>query len=103
MPRGEPHFFANASDGVTELTIEFTPAQQHLRLFANFESLAQKRPQWFSDRGDPNFLLIALALHTYRDHLYLAGPPIFLQKLLFAALAPLACLRGYAMEIGPDW
>jgi mannose-6-phosphate isomerase-like protein (cupin superfamily) len=101
VPRGAPHFFANAGEGPAEITVEFKPAQQHLRFFANFASLAQNRAGWFSRRGDPNFLLIALVLDVYRDHLYLAGPPILLQKLLFTVLAPIARLRGYRMEIEP--
>ncbi|WP_187436325.1 cupin domain-containing protein [Bradyrhizobium hipponense] len=101
VPRGRPHFFANAGDGNAVLEISFTPAQQHLRFFANFATLAVRQPAWFSSAGDPNFLLIALVLHTYRDHLYLAGVPIWLQKLLFAVLAPVARLRGYRMAIQP--
>ena len=101
MPRGKPHFFANAGDGAAELEIEFRPAQQQLRFFANFATLAAHRTEWFSSKGDPKFLMIALALHTYRDHLYLAGPPIFLQKFIFAMVAPLAKLCGYRMAIEP--
>jgi mannose-6-phosphate isomerase-like protein (cupin superfamily) len=101
VPCGKPHFFANAGEGAAELEIEFRPAQQHLRFFANFATLAANRTAWFSSKGDPNFLLIALVLHTYRDHLYLAGPPIFLQKLIFALLAPLARLCGYRLAIEP--
>jgi mannose-6-phosphate isomerase-like protein (cupin superfamily) len=101
VPRGTPHCFANDHDGTTEITVVFTPAEQHLRFFANFASLAAHRTEWFDRRGKPDFLLIALALHAYRGHLYLAGPPVWLQKLLFAALAPLARLRGYRMEIEP--
>jgi quercetin dioxygenase-like cupin family protein len=101
VPRGKPHFFANAGSGGAAMTVEFTPAQQHLRFYANFASTAANRTQWFSKNGDPNFLLIALILNTYRDHLYLAGPPVFLQKLIFALLAPLARIRGYRIEIEP--
>jgi quercetin dioxygenase-like cupin family protein len=101
VPRGTPHCFANDHDGVSELTVMFTPPEQHLRFFANFASLAAHRTEWFSQRGEPDFLLIALALHSYRGHLYLAGPPVWLQRLLFAVLAPLARLRGYRLEIGP--
>jgi mannose-6-phosphate isomerase-like protein (cupin superfamily) len=101
IPRGKPHFFTNIGEGGAEITIEFTPAQQHLRFFANFASLAAKQTQWFSKQGDPHFLLIALVLHAYREHLYLAQLPIFLQKLIFALLSPLARLRGYRMEIEP--
>jgi mannose-6-phosphate isomerase-like protein (cupin superfamily) len=101
VPRGKPHFFANAGAEVAELEVEFKPAQQQLRFFANFASLAAHRSSWFSSKGDAHILLIALVLHTYRDHLYLAGPPIFLQKILFAVLAPLARLCGYRMTIEP--
>jgi quercetin dioxygenase-like cupin family protein len=101
IPAGTPHHFRNADAGPTEATVEFVPAQQHLRFFKNFATLAQSRPQWFSAKGDPHLLLIALVLHRYRGHLYLAGIPIFVQKLLFAALSPLARLRGYRLEIEP--
>jgi len=102
IPRGKPHFFANAGEGAARLEIEFRPAQQHLRFFANFATLAAHRTGWFSAKGDPNLLLIALVLHTYRDHLYIAGPPIFLQKFIFALLAPLARLCGYRLAIEPN-
>ncbi len=102
IPAGTPHHFRNADAGVTEAVVEFTPAQQHLRFFQNFATLTQTQPEWFSDKGDPNLLLIALVLHRYRDHLYLAGIPVFAQRLLFAALSPIARLRGYRLAITPQ-
>ena len=90
VPRGKPHYFVNAWDGDTEFTVEFRPAQQHLLFFANFARMTAEHPEWFSAKGDPPFLLIAASLNTFRDHIYLAGPPVWLQKALFAALAPLA-------------
>ncbi|TCU76812.1 hypothetical protein EDE08_102350 [Bradyrhizobium sp. R2.2-H] len=101
VPRGRPHYFANVGEGNAELEVSFTPAQQHLRFFANFVTLTAKQPKWFSSAGDPNFLLIALVLHAYRNHMYLAGVPIWLQKLLFAVLAPMARLSGYRLAIEP--
>jgi mannose-6-phosphate isomerase-like protein (cupin superfamily) len=101
IPAGTPHHFRNADAGPTAATVAFEPAQQHLSFFKNFATLAQNRPQWFSAKGDPHLLLIALVLHRYRGHLYLAGIPIFVQKLLFAALSPLARLRGYRLAIEP--
>ncbi|MBR0839368.1 cupin domain-containing protein [Bradyrhizobium liaoningense] len=101
VPRGRPHYFANVGDGNAELEVSFVPAQQHLRFFANFATLTVRQPTWFSSAGDPNFLLIALVLHAYRDHLYLAGVPVWLQKLMFAALAPVARLVGYRLAIPP--
>jgi len=101
VPPGVPHFFVNAHPGATALTIEFRPAQQWISFFANFGRLAERRPQWFSAKGDPHLLLIALVFDSYRNHLYLAGLPIFLQKLLFGLLAPVARLRGYRLEVAP--
>jgi quercetin dioxygenase-like cupin family protein len=101
VPRGTPHCFFNASEGRTEFITEFRPAQHHLRFFANFGLLAQERTNWFSPKGDPHLLLVALVLNAYRDHLYFAGIPVLLQKLIFAALAPLARLKGYRLRIGP--
>ncbi|MHB0768268.1 cupin domain-containing protein [Bradyrhizobium sp. 5.13L] len=99
--RGRPHYFANVGDDNAELEVSFTPAQQHLRFFANFVTLTVKQPKWFSSAGDPNFLLVALVLHAYRNHMYLAGVPIWLQQVLFAVLAPIARLAGYRLAIEP--
>jgi quercetin dioxygenase-like cupin family protein len=101
IPPGTNHHFRNADADETEAIVTFEPAQQHVRFFKNFATLTKKRPEWFSVEGDPNLLLIALVLHTYRDHIYLAGIPIRVQKLMFAALSPLAKLRGYRLEVEP--
>ena len=95
VPRGTAHFFTNAHEGDTELVIRLTPGQNHLRFYFAFATATQTHPEWFGAKGEPKLLGMALALHTYKDHLYLAGWPIWLQKLLFAALSPLARLAGY--------
>jgi Cupin domain len=101
VPRGRPHFFVNANDGATEMTVELRPAQQHVRFFANMASLAQDHPEWFSDQGLPHFLLAALMLHSYRDHPYGVVLPQPLPKLLFAGLAPVARMKGFALAFEP--
>ena len=101
VPAGEPHHFVNGWDGDTTFTVEFRPAQQHLLFFANFARLTAEHPEWFSDKGEPRFLLIAASLNEFRDHLYLARPPVVLQKLVFAAVAPLSRLFGYRAEVRP--
>ena len=101
VPRGAAHYFANANDGRTAFKVEFRPAQQHARFFANFATATTKHPDWFSAKGAPKLLCIALALDTYPDHFYVAGLPVFIQKALFAALAPIARLFGYYAEVAP--
>jgi hypothetical protein len=91
----------NAGDGDTEFTVEFRPAQEHLRFFSNFARLTAEHPEWFSEKGDPDFLLIAASLDRFRNHTYLARPPVFLQKFLFATIAPFARLVGYRFELKP--
>jgi len=101
IPRGAPHCFKNANAGPTTFTAIFTPAQQHLRFFANFAQTVERHADWFGREGEPSLLMMALKLHAYRDHLYLAGPPVWAQKLIFAALAPIARWRGYRVLIPP--
>jgi hypothetical protein len=76
----------------TEVTIRFTPAQSQLRFFS-FATIAATRQDWFDAQGVPQKLLLALMLHTYRGHFYVAGPPFGCKKVMFAALAPIALLK----------
>lgn len=102
VPRGAPHYFKNGVDAETRFTVTFEPAQQHMRFFANFGLICERHPEWFSAAGDPPLMAMALKFHLYRDHMYLAVAPIWLQKVLFALLAPVARLRGYRAEIEPE-
>ncbi|WP_262298291.1 cupin domain-containing protein [Microvirga sesbaniae] len=101
VPNGKPHFFRNAHAGDTVVVIRFTPAQHQLRFFLNFATIAQNHPEWFGAKGEPSFLLMALTLHAFKDHFYVAGPPVWVQKLLFATLAPVARLLGYTVVVKP--
>jgi quercetin dioxygenase-like cupin family protein len=101
IPRGRPHYFANCSDGQTTASVSFFPPQRQEEFFRTFATLTQDHPNWFSAKGDPHLLLIALVLHSYPDHLYLSGPPIWLQKVLFRILASIAIWRGYSLPVLP--
>lgn len=102
VPRGKAHFFKNVYDGETHATVSFTPGQKHLRFFLNLAASTVLTPDNFSPAGDPKLLPIALKLNAYRDHLYIAGPPIWIQKLMYAVLAPAARLAGYRLIVAPD-
>jgi quercetin dioxygenase-like cupin family protein len=101
IPKGVPHYFANAHDGQTRATVTLEPAQDFIRFFANFASTTEKYPKWYSKKGDPKLLLVAATMNAYRSHFYLAKPPAALQKWLFALLAPIAQLFGYRVLIKP--
>ncbi|MBR0654534.1 cupin domain-containing protein [Plastoroseomonas arctica] len=99
VPPGVPHHFRNVGNGEAVFTVTFTPAQHHRAFFQTFALLTEHRPDWFSGTGDPDILLTALMLHTYRDHLYLSGLPVGLQRVLFAILAPIARFKGYRLDV----
>jgi mannose-6-phosphate isomerase-like protein (cupin superfamily) len=101
VPRGIPHAFRNVAIGRTVATVTFDPPQDQVSFFRNFALMTQQEPGWFSATGKPSLLLIALVLHTYRDHMYLAGPPVWLQRRLFAVLSVLARWRGYRVIVAP--
>lgn len=101
VPMGASHCFRNAVNGTTELTVRFSPGGQQLRFFANFATIVSQRREWFKPDGTPHFLLMALVLWVYRDCYCVAGPPFWLQRIVFGALAPLARLRGYSIAIAP--
>ncbi|MCY1669204.1 cupin domain-containing protein [Rhizobium sp. SL86] len=102
VPKGSAHCFRNAFSGETRATVSFHPPQQQLRFFLNLAMWTAEEPRNFSAKGDAKLLPMALALHAYRDHLYIAGPPIWFQKLLFAVLAPIAGLTGRRLAIKPS-
>jgi hypothetical protein len=45
--------------------------------------------------GTPPFLAMATGLHQFKDHFYLDKPPVAVQKVIFALLAPIAKIAGY--------
>lgn len=101
VPKGASHFFRNAFDGDTHLTVTFVCAQQHLRFFLNLARWTSQYPSYFKADGSVKLLPISLALNAYRDHLYISGVPVWVQKVLYAALAPVARLAGYRLAAKP--
>lgn len=49
-------------------------------------------------QGLPNLLQLAVTASAYRDASYVTTPPLIVQKLLFAVLAPIARRLGYRAE-----
>jgi hypothetical protein len=88
---GTPHTWWNAGAGDVCLLADFRPALQTELFFETLYGLANDGR--IDATGMPRFLQIAV-LSPACD-IYLAQPPVFLQKALFAALGPLARLRGY--------
>ncbi|MBY0335726.1 MAG: cupin domain-containing protein [Acetobacteraceae bacterium] len=102
VPRGTPHCFFNGHDDETEMAVSFTPGQRHLRFFIDVAYAAAHHPGWWKPDGGARLLPMALLLDAYPQELRLAGPPAWVQRALFAALAPVARARGYALPLPPD-
>jgi quercetin dioxygenase-like cupin family protein len=101
VPRGASHYFRNGHDGETVVVSRFTPGRQFLRFFLNMTRGMAEHPDWYDARGKPPLLLRALALHAYRGNGYAGDVPIWVQKAVFAALAPVALLWGCRLSVRP--
>ena len=88
---GAPHRWWNCGDVELQLRTEFRPAYDLERFFELIFGLA--RDGKTDETGSPVFLQIAVMSTAYG--IYLPQPPLFLQKLLFAVLGPIAKMRGY--------
>jgi mannose-6-phosphate isomerase-like protein (cupin superfamily) len=88
---GTAHTFWNSGDSDVTLQAEFRPPGNMMSFFETFCGMAAEG-RCGSDGGPP-FLQIAASARDW--DMYIAGPPVPLQKLLFAALRPVARRRGY--------
>ncbi len=86
-----PHTWWNSADEEAVLLAEFRPPGQAQSFFETFCGMASEGR--CNAQGSPPFLQIAASARWW--DMYLAGPPVTMQRALFAALGPLARLRGY--------
>jgi len=86
-----PHTWWNSGPDEAVLLAEFRPPGQMQSFFETFCGMAAEGR--CNSQGSPPFLQIAASARWW--DMYLAGPPVTLQRALFAALGPLARLRGY--------
>lgn len=98
-PAGAVHTAWNAGGAGEEVhaLVEFEPA---LDAEVPLETLAGlSRDGKVNKAGVPkNPFRLALLVHDYEDELYLASPPLFVQRAIFGPLAFLGRLLGYRAE-----
>ncbi len=98
-PAGSVHRVWNA-DGEEEevhFLMEFRPALRTEDLFETLFGLARDGKTYKS--GIPkNPLRLALIAHDYEDEIYLAQPPLFVQRVIFGVLAKVGRLFGYRAD-----
>lgn len=93
VPLGTPHTLWNEGTGEAHALVEYRPA---LRMETLFETLfGLGRDGQTDEKGSPKLLQGAVMLKEYEDEYRLAQPPLAVQKVLLAVLAPLGRLLGY--------
>lgn len=92
IPKGIPHQWWNDSDSETaELEVTFTPAGKMEVFLEQYYGLANDDK--CDEQGTPHFLQIMAFGNEYE--LFVAGPPITLQKVMSTVLGNIARLLGY--------
>jgi mannose-6-phosphate isomerase-like protein (cupin superfamily) len=96
VPAGSPHAWWNSGEEEGVAVIEFRPALKAEEFFETFFGLAQDG-KVSPKTGLPNVLWLAVILRSYRDFLYLAKPPLPVQRAIVTPLAAVARLLGHKL------
>ena len=94
VPAGTPHVWGNPNEDDVHLILEFRPALRMEEWFETFLGL-QKDGKVNPNSGLPNSLQWAVISREYEDEVYLASPPLWVQRIRFGLLAPIGKLVGY--------
>ncbi len=91
---GAPHAWWNSGEEEGVTVLEFRPALKAEEFFESFFGLA-KDGKDSPKTGLPNLLWMAVILRSYNDFIYLAKPPLAVQRAIFTPLAAVGRLLGY--------
>jgi len=94
VPAGTPHVWGNPNDDEVHLIIEFRPALRMEEWFETFFGL-QKDGKVNPNSGLPNVLQWAVISREYEDEIYLASPPLLVQRVRYGLLATIGKLLGH--------
>lgn len=92
IPPGTPHDWWNAGVDTAYVILEVDPGQRFEAMIRNLFGLA--RDGRTDDTGRPGLLQAALLAREFDDVIRFTSPPRAVQRPLFAALAPIARMRG---------
>jgi quercetin dioxygenase-like cupin family protein len=94
VPAGTPHVWGNPNEDEVHLILELRPALRMEEWFETFFGL-QKDGKVNPKSGLPNTLQWAVISREYEDEIYLASPPLWVQRVRFGLLATIGKLLGY--------
>lgn len=92
IPPGIPHEMWSERAGA-RVNWQTRPALKTEAFFETIWGLA--RDGKTNEKGVPNLLQVAVIARNYADEFRLASPPLFVQRAIFAVLAPSGRLLGY--------
>ena len=93
VPAGTAHDWWNAGEEEAHIRVEIRPGARFEEMALNLFGLAQDGKT--NSRGMPNLLQAAIFAREFSDVLYFTKPPLWVQRLLFGALAGVARVLGY--------
>ena len=100
VPPSTPHTLWNESPEEAHALVEYRPA---LRMESLFETLfGLGRDGETNEEGSPGLLQGAVMLAEYEDEYRLARPPLPVQKVMLAVLAPIGRLLRQARRPGAE-
>jgi quercetin dioxygenase-like cupin family protein len=106
VPAGTAHDWWNAGEEEAHVRVEIRPGARFEEMALNLFGLAQDGKT--NSKGMPNLLQAAIFIREFSDVLYFTRPPLWVQRLLFGALARIARVLGYRgsypeyLERGPS-
>jgi quercetin dioxygenase-like cupin family protein len=87
------HDWFNKADVDAVVRVEITPGERFAHMIETLFGLA--REGHVNGKGMPNLLQLALTAQEFSDVIVFRKPPPSVQRVMFAALAPIARRRGY--------
>ena len=93
---GTPHRFWNDSDTDARFLAEIRPALRMETFIETIFGLA--RDGKTNSSGAPSLLQAAVLMSEYSDEVYLAQPPLVIQRIVFGILTPIGRLFGYKAQ-----
>lgn len=93
IPPGVPHRFWAVGDQEAHYFQEFRPALKTEAFFELFFRLSRENK--LNEQGLPNLLMLAVMGQHFWNEIQVTSPPPWLQRILYAALAPVGRVAGY--------
>jgi quercetin dioxygenase-like cupin family protein len=93
VPPGVAHDWWNAGREEALVRVEIRPGARFQQMVMNIYGLAQDGKT--NKNGMPNLFQLALISQEFSDVVYFTKPPLAVQRILFAVLAPIGRLLGY--------